>query len=387
MIRLQNISKSELSGFIRFEVTISISTENEVIVWFEFESVDAHLDEGRLSFLLVFLGMIYDQDVQFDGTSISLIQRINLRKFVTFWSHYSTRFHDISLNFSHSSLITTPIIESRKGIMCYSGGVDAAYSLTSNILGRGDVDVDKIVLVHGFDISLSNFSAFNTAKQQILSTISDSDLDVKLEVVRTNWKDIINPWRFSFPIALSVILRAFQDTYSVGVIASGAEDIFRKELDGSNPYTDLLLGDPEFYIYHHGEYKNRLEKLEYLEGIGFNFQHLRFCFSSFKAKNCGQCEKCLRTALCLRLRGYPSERIFESDIFIDQYKTMYIKDRLRLEIYKQILDSVTDKKIRQKKIFKVMSSRVSKGVGKLPFLELTAVKVIRNFLPWMREKI
>lgn len=75
--------------------------------------------------------------------------------------------------------------------------------------------------------------------------------------------------------------------------------------DGSHPATDPLWSSATQRIVHHGRGAMRWQKLERIAQEPGALDLLRVCWQD-KGFNCGQCEKCLRTMILLRLLGLTS---------------------------------------------------------------------------------
>jgi hypothetical protein len=73
---------------------------------------------------------------------------------------------------------------------------------------------------------------------------------------------------------------------------------------GSHPLLDPLWSIEGTEIVHDGCEASRVEKVKYLASCDVAIKHLRVCWENRNgAYNCGQCEKCLRTMVSLRIAG------------------------------------------------------------------------------------
>lgn len=80
---------------------------------------------------------------------------------------------------------------------------------------------------------------------------------------------------------------------------------------GSNPVTDHLLSSGAFLIRHEGATHNRTEKVKEIADWEMGTKNLRVCWEGqLKDRNCGKCEKCVRTKLNFLLTHHPIPKCF-----------------------------------------------------------------------------
>jgi hypothetical protein len=184
----------------------------------------------------------------------------------------------------------------------FSGGVDSFYSLLKH---RGEID--NLILIHGFDISLADTNTFALAEAQARSA---ADLFGKrLIVVRTNlhWEQKPNlpcGWGMYHGAALAAIVHALTTCHSKVYIASSFSYADLHPW-GSHPLLDPLWSSEAVQIIHDGG-ETRVEKLRAMVQYPEMLSRLRVCWENSGELNCGRCEKCLRTMLALRGLGAQS---------------------------------------------------------------------------------
>lgn len=159
--------------------------------------------------------------------------------------------------------------------------------------------------MHGFDIPISDENAFQSAFRQ-QKTVTDP-LGIPIIPLRTNCKEVIRMnWEFWFGLALAAALQMFKEECGTGVLPSG---IAYRDLVypwGSTPTTDYLFSTEGFFIHHDGSGYDRVEKVAKLGEWGADCGHLRVCWQGRqKDRNCGKCEKCLRTKLDFYVNDLP----------------------------------------------------------------------------------
>ena len=86
---------------------------------------------------------------------------------------------------------------------------------------------------------------------------------------------------------------------------------------GSTPVSDPLLGGGEFEVIHDGSSHSRCEKVAAIAAWPAGLAGLRVCWQgACKDRNCGRCEKCLRTKLNFLASGLQVPSSFE-DLAVD----------------------------------------------------------------------
>jgi hypothetical protein len=188
----------------------------------------------------------------------------------------------------------------RNGVFAFSGGVDSAAALLRHYSGdlhRRAVTPVAAVMVHGFDIPLSATSAFDTARGAAETSLKE--FRVPLCVVRTDWRETIcRHWEMEFAAGLAACLHQFAGAATVGIVGSD-EDYARLVLPwGSNPITNHLLSGAAFAIQTECSALSRTERVALAARYPQLATRLRVCWQEASSgRNCGRCEKCLRTQL------------------------------------------------------------------------------------------
>src|SRR5690606_31766343 len=97
---------------------------------------------------------------------------------------------------------------------------------------------------------------------------------------------------------------------------------------GTHPSLDPLLSTESLTFVHHGTELNRVNKLALISKDSESYSRLRVCWiQDLGLKNCGQCEKCIRTMLALKIHGkLPHYTTFEPQA-LDSEKVRGLKMR------------------------------------------------------------
>jgi hypothetical protein len=186
-----------------------------------------------------------------------------------------------------------------KGVsLFFSGGVDSFYSLIKH-----RDEVDHLVLVHGFDIPLTDAKIFALAEERAHDAARI--FGKRLVVARTNLHfeqpKIPIGWHLYHGPALAAVAHALAPHHSKVFIASSYSYADLHPW-GSHPLLDPLWSSDEVELVHDG-CVTRMEKLRLLIQYPDVLSRLRVCWQNQSESNCGLCEKCVRTMLGLRALG------------------------------------------------------------------------------------
>jgi len=202
-----------------------------------------------------------------------------------------------------------------RSIAAFSGGLDSTFTVLRHRLklaGSGSYDVDSVLLVHGFDIGFDNHDYFENAIERSRPFIEKLGLDLRL--IQTNSENpLFQDWEDSHGAELACCLHQYADEFQFGLLGS------TKPYDGlvlpygSNPATDHLLSGGGFSIVHDGAGHSRTAKAAALTNYDFAVKQLRVCYQGkLQYRNCGECEKCLRTYLNFLAAGCEQPACFDT---------------------------------------------------------------------------
>ncbi|HWP59923.1 MAG TPA: class I SAM-dependent methyltransferase [Candidatus Acidoferrales bacterium] len=229
-------------------------------------------------------------------------------------------------------------------LVAFSGGVDSSFTVfrhRKRLAGRSQREVSAAIMVQGFDIPLNQPYIFqrslNRAKEMLDS------LDVELIPVGTNFRELGLDWRHCFAAAAASCLSLFQKGHDAGLIASGEPYSSLVLPWGSTPLTDHLLSSRSFEIVHDGAGFSRSEKVRVLAGWPEALRHLRVCWEGGQLdRNCGRCEKCIRTALNFRVNGMSLPESFQRDVTDAEIVRLRVSNRAQLSELKLILKAASE---------------------------------------------
>ena len=200
-------------------------------------------------------------------------------------------------------------------IAAFSGGVDSSFTVFRHRTARcGRL---KRVLQAGVMALWSHSphdrnDALDHAAERSAKMLAS--LDMELIRLGTNFRELGDYWQDAHGAAIAACLMLLQGGYGAGLVAS--TEPYRSLVlpFGSNPVTDWLMSSDTFQIIHDGAAFTRSEKVREIANWPEALQYLRVCWEGEEAdRNCGRCEKCVRTILNFRVVGLGLPECFERD--------------------------------------------------------------------------
>lgn len=214
--------------------------------------------------------------------------------------------------------------ELSRGVGCFfSGGVDSFYSAIQH-----SDEITHLILVHGLDISLSNMERWEEtlnhvraiAKEMGKSLIEvQSDLRVLHAKFGPHWQ------RHAHGAFLANIGHLLSSKLRKVIIPSSHDRATLRPI-GTHPDLDPLWSSARLEIVHDDIDANRTDKLEVLRHHDVVMDHLRVCWANLaEGYNCGNCEKCIRTMISLKVVGALERcNTFPDTVPIERIKKLYL---------------------------------------------------------------
>ncbi|MGA2628287.1 MAG: class I SAM-dependent methyltransferase [Candidatus Bathyarchaeia archaeon] len=216
--------------------------------------------------------------------------------------------------------------QSNVGIF-FSLGMDSFYSLLKNFTTRS-TDQDEIthlIFLHGFDIHYGNAPVFGdllTNGAKVAKILGKKTLQVA-----TNLRDFSDPlvdWgRLYHGAALASFGLALERGFKTIYIAGGHQPRHIHPW-GSHPLLDPLWSTESLRFVSEGCEIGRVEKTRFLAQFPIAMDTLRVCWlNPSNEYNCGRCEKCIRTMICLHIAGALQKcKTFPQQISIDSVRNL-----------------------------------------------------------------
>lgn len=204
------------------------------------------------------------------------------------------------------------IYENKKNCLLYSGGIDATNSLAVH-----DQDIDDCITIWGSDIKSDNQEGWTKMSASIEDTVKKYKKN--WIVIRSNFREYIredtlgnkvritgDSWWHGFQHGIAILGHVAPLVYLNGYekifIASSFTEEYRT-ICASDPLTDNCFKIGSSYAVHDGFEFDRCQKVKNIfnsiEEKKFTL-NLHVCWESSSGKNCGHCEKCIRSYLNCR---------------------------------------------------------------------------------------
>jgi hypothetical protein len=228
-----------------------------------------------------------------------------------------------------------------KAIAAFSGGVDSCFTMfrhKSGRYGRLTRNLQAGLMVHGFDIPLAQQEVFERAAKKSKAMLNS--LGVELIPVATNYREFGLNWEDVFGSAVASTLMLLRGSYTVGLVPSSYtyKSLFLPW--GSNPLTDPLLSSNAFQVIHDGTAFKRIDKIREITNFPAALQSLRVCWEGKERdRNCGRCEKCIRTILGFRVMGIGLPPCFEQDVTDRQILDIKTSKKSQVTYFEEILQA------------------------------------------------
>lgn len=303
------------------QATITCGNYVEEPIWFKFPKSEAkNLTERADPFIyaLVFHMMRSGGDFQIIGADVSKSVIDNITMFCRIWHTWFPNIYK-TINFIANEIPDDFRPNNNKMITAFSGGLDAAYTTykyKKDLDPRYHYNVVKSVMIHGADIPLNNTDQFNVAFHNAKKMTDD--LCIPLIPVKTNYREHSHNWEHEFGTVVVATLNFF----SKHIFNAAASDnsVNNPILPwGLNPITDRYLCNDTFRFIADGYEHSRTERAAFIKNWCTGLENLRVCWrNSDKSKNCGICEKCIRTKLNLLAVGVSHTPSMPSDITLDE---------------------------------------------------------------------
>ena len=229
----------------------------------------------------------------------------------------------------------------------FSGGIDSLAVLRANRLNYPLTHPGSFkygLLIHGQNIESDNrLSTFKKAFDDL--SVLAKGTQIELIPVYTNIRDL-EPSSEFFHISHGSILAAIAHTFvncfnTISVAATGdipTLPLVKKSIikpHGSHPLIDPYYGSRNMRIRYDGLSLSRLDKTRLIADWDVALDNIRVCGSNWPGKNCGHCEKCVRTMLSLLALGVLDKtKAFDyNDLSVDSVKKVHIPKAPTIEGY------------------------------------------------------
>jgi hypothetical protein len=340
--RARVIVDSKMSAGRRTWTVVLSSPGSEKSCWIE---TDADLPEPpNLDFALataVHPAMMQQTDLYLEGRA-SYALLANLERYIDIWTSWRPVLYrpigvdaaEVELGAPAVPLVRPPAVQA------FSGGLDACATLIrqrEGLADRSSADVRELMHVHGFDVPIEAAAAFDLGHAKVRRQIEPFGLEAR--VVRTNWRQALShAWKMEFLSVLAACMHLYASRYPVGLFAfdESYATIKRYLPFGSDPVTSRHLCGA-FEVRGDGGGLSRCAKAALVARYPSVRDNLRCCWNEVRAgRNCGRCEKCVRTQLNFISQGLRPGASFPGDLRPDAVERIWPRSPSQLEYMKEI---------------------------------------------------
>jgi hypothetical protein len=331
---------SRPGGIRRTAKLRNITGEKDVDIFFDMNGVavspPAVLD--GFVFGIIFYAMRLGQDLFVRGP-VTRSALLNLNEFQEAWVSWKPQvYHKTKI--IPDSIVDCPPAREKRAIAAFSGGVDSIFTILRHnlkTLGNASYPLNNAVLmVHGFDVPLAAPDQLESLKMRTRPLLDE--LGLKLLTIRTNLKALgLQDWEDSFMAQLACCLNNYSDQFSYA-LAGSSEAYNGLVLPwGSNPATDYLLSGEAMRLVHDGAGYSRTEKVAQIATHKTATQVVKVCWEGQDTfRNCGICEKCIRTQLNFRAVGVEHAPCFDRPLDSRLIETMNLRNDAQANELKSI---------------------------------------------------
>lgn len=284
------------------------------------------------SYLLasLLMAMKLEADIYIHG-NVSKELLANLTEFQHVWKRwYPELYFLVEIKVDH---IRENEVRVDGAVSAFSGGADAqftAYRHAKEKAGYSTQSLRAGVFVHGFDIPIDDTESFSGAAKKAAESLGD--LDLTLLMVKTNIRKVLPiNWEHHCGAALASVLCGLKNYAGIGLI--GSSDTYERLPPwGSHPMTDPLLSSGSFRVIHDGSGFTRTDKLKVIADWPLGIQNLRVCWEGDQLdRNCGSCEKCVRTRMNFLVAGIVNPSCFDTPLCKEHLRAVSPSHGTRVE--------------------------------------------------------
>jgi hypothetical protein len=227
-------------------------------------------------------------------------------------------------------------------VAAFSGGMDAGFTVFTHAVERAPLtafDLRDLAMVQGFDIRLDEDDVYASAVRRAERMTAKTDLQIA--AFRTNVRLVTDPeWEDYFGLAVSAVLLAFAGVRRTGLVGS-SEPYGALVLPwGSTPIQDWMASCGRMEIRHDGAGFSRSEKARALGRWPSALPHLRVCHEGTRHdRNCGQCEKCIRTMLCFLSVGLAVPECFDKTLDLRRLASLRLRNDALVNEFETIVNT------------------------------------------------
>ena len=288
---------------------------------------------------IIFYAMETEQNIRVHGAMTKMALR-NLDTFQEAWCLWKEKYKKVSIT-PDILYEQSEAAQKNEAIAAFSGGVDSIFTVLrhTKLLNDAAYPLNKeLLMVHGFDVPLSRPDQLQELKDRTLPFTED--LNLNINILKTNLKELnIQDWEDSHMALIACCLSCYSHIFKYGLVGS-TEPYDKLILPwGSNPVTDPLLSGSSFSLVHDGAAFSRTKKVLEISKHPLAMKVAKVCYDGNETqKNCGKCEKCLRTWMNFLAVGVPDPSCFETPPSANDIRSIPIRNDVHYGEIQSIID-------------------------------------------------
>jgi hypothetical protein len=165
-------------------------------------------------------------------------------------------------------------------------------------------EIDDLLTVWGLDVPLARADAFDRVAAiaaEVAAKTGKTSVTIATNLRESSW-NLTNWGRLGQGPALAALALAMERRFCRMVVPSSTRYSSDRAW-GTHPLTDPLLSTSSLDFRNDGALGGRWEKAREIATSELAMSHLRVCWIEGDDRNCGRCEKCLRTLTLFELLG------------------------------------------------------------------------------------
>lgn len=283
----------------------------------------------------------------------------HLQTFQEIWHRWKpTIYHHIEITADREA--AAPSAATADGVFAFSGGVDASFTLFRHLAGhprRHTRRPGAALIVHGLDIPIARAEWFDEAAVRAERMLRGTS--VPLVRLRTNARHLAASWPDANGIHVLACLVCFQSHFGHGVKAADEPYDALVLPWGSTPMTDVLGSTEAMRVEHDGAAYDRSDKVDWLASHTTVADHLRVCWAGpHLGRNCGACEKCLRTMLNFWATGHEVPAAFPTRLRPSAILAIETRNAIQIGELRGILRHAEQRRPAEDPLLRALSLRV-----------------------------
>lgn len=328
-------------GFVRAAARLEFPDRSAQTLWYEVpEAYRPALSRTCNPFVVgtIMRAMLFKQDLVVHGqVSPSLLR--NLDEFQDFCAAlHPDQFTPIEIT-ADVEQETAPA--NGRAILAFSGGLDSTFTVWRHCVQktrRPRQNLTAALMTEGFDIPLVRTQDFERAFARA-KCITDG-AGIELVRMRTNFRQLRGDWLLTYGAGAASALMMLEGGFGVGLLGGTPSYRYPDYDMGSNPVSDPLLSSDAFKVLGDGLQYTRTQKAGLLSSWQPALENIRVCWQGAQFdRNCGHCQKCVRTILNFKAAGAPVPPCFPNDVTWWDILARGPVGKIKHEYYQDILEA------------------------------------------------